>query len=183
MSSILPGSVQFRILKGSRETVIELDRFTRAQDGTHDGFETAFSELTAGRKRSHWIWYIFPQLEGLGQSSMAVHYGLRGAAEATAYLRDAVLRDRLLRLTAIVAAHLQRTPAPALDTLMGSEIDALKLVSSMTLFKEIAHRLSQVEPLPDLSDLETQAGAILRAAAAQGYPPCAATLQYLDRHR
>jgi uncharacterized protein (DUF1810 family) len=159
--------------------VTSVVRFRRAQDSARDGFETALRELTAGRKRSHWIWYIFPQLDGLGRSAMAVEYGVRGVEEAAAYLRDDVLRQRLLQLTDIVAAHLARTPAPDLDLLMGSEIDAQKLVSSMTLFRAVAHRLHDAGPMPELAALEANADRILRAAAAQGYAECAFTLQQL----
>src|SRR5262245_45334987 len=115
----------------------DLDRFKRAQEGP-GGFAAALAELEAGRKRSHWIWYVFPQLAGLGQSAMAVRYGLQGVAEARAYLVDPELRDRLLRVTNAVLAQLQHESAPALADVMGSEIDALKLVSSMTLFREVA---------------------------------------------
>ena len=69
---------------------------------------------------------------------MAVRYGLQGVAEAMEYLRDAMLRGRLLVLTNALATRLQGRPAPALAELMGSEIDALKLVSSLTLFREVA---------------------------------------------
>ena len=111
---------------------------------------------------------------------MAVEYGVVGAAEATAYLRDPVLRERLVLLTDIVAAQLRHEPAPALDELMGSEIDAQKLVSCMTLFREIARRLNKAETLPALAGFEADADAILHAAAAQGYPECAVTLQQLQ---
>ena len=153
-----------------------LQRFVDAQEGD---FSIALSEIRAGSKQSHWIWYIFPQLAGLGSSAMAARYGLQGPAEATAYLRDSALRTRLLAVAAAVASHLRHRPAPALDDLMGSEIDALKLVSSMTLFREIARRLNQVEPLPDLEELGAQADAILRAAAEQDYPECAVTRRQL----
>jgi uncharacterized protein (DUF1810 family) len=151
--------------------VIDLERFKQAQDGP-GGFATALAELEAGRKRSHWIWYIFPQLAGLGQSSAAIHYGLQGTDEATAYLRDRVLRDRLLRVTNAVLAQLQRDPAPALGDVMGSAIDALKLVSSMTLFRELARRV-------DDWDLAAKADAILQAAKSQGYRECEFTLKAL----
>jgi uncharacterized protein (DUF1810 family) len=151
--------------------VIDLERFKQAQDGP-GGFATALAELEAGRKRSHWIWYIFPQLAGLGQSSAAIHYGLQGTDEATAYLRDRVLRDRLLRVTNAVLAQLQRDPAPALVDVMGSAIDALKLVSSMTLFRELARRV-------DDWDLAAKADAILQAAKSQGYRECEFTLKAL----
>jgi uncharacterized protein (DUF1810 family) len=151
----------------------DLDRFTRAQDGP-SGFAAALAELEAGRKRSHWIWYVFPQLAGLGQSSASILYGLQGADEAIAYLRDRVLHDRLLRVTDAVLAHLQRDPAPTLVGVMGSEIDAAKLVSSMTLFREIAQRI-------DDREMATRADAILRVANNQGYPDCEFTLRELTR--
>src|SRR3984893_12282895 len=62
-----------------------LDRFRDAQADTHSGFAAALGELEAGRKTGHWIWYVFPQLVGLGQSMTAVHYGLADAAEAADY--------------------------------------------------------------------------------------------------
>ena len=142
----------------------DLDRFKRAQEGA-GSFATALAELEAGRKRSHWIWYIFPQLAGLGQSSAAIHYGLQGVEEATAYLRDPVLRDRLLRATDAVVTQLQRDPGRSLVDVMGSEIDALKLVSSMTLFREVARRASD-------PDLAAKADALLDTARRQGYREC-----------
>ncbi len=108
-----------------------LDRFRRAQDAPHAGFAEAFRELQAGRKTGHWIWYIFPQLAGLGRSSTAVYYGLAGSDEAAAYLRDPVLGDRLIAAAAIVRAHLAKPSPVRLEELMGSSIDALKLVSCM----------------------------------------------------
>lgn len=159
--------------------MFDRDRFKRAQESAVDGFDTALGELQAGQKCSHWIWYIFPQLAGLGSSSMAVRYGLPGPAEAADYLRDSVLRQRLLVVTSSVATHLARRPAPALGELMGSRIDALKLVSSMTLFREVARRLNEVEPLPDLEELGARADAILRGAGEQSFPECAYTRRQL----
>jgi len=153
--------------------VTALDRFKQAQDGP-SGFAAALAELEAGRKRGHWIWYVFPQLAGLGQSSASILYGLQGTDEAIAYLRDRVLRDRLLRVTDAALAQLQREPAPALADVMGSEIDALKLVSSMTLFREVARRV-------DDRDLAAKAEAILEAAKSQGYRECEFTLEALSR--
>jgi uncharacterized protein (DUF1810 family) len=160
-------------------SMFDLDRFKRAQERSADGFTAALGELQAGRKRTHWIWYVFPQLAGLGRSVMAARYALHGADEATAYLRDSVLRERLLAVVSAVVEQLQRQPAPALDDLMGSEIDALKLVSSMTLFREVADRLNQSEPLADLAELGAKADAILRVAAKQGFPECASTRRQL----
>jgi uncharacterized protein (DUF1810 family) len=157
----------------------DLDRFKRAQEQTIDGLDTALGELKRGQKQSHWIWYIFPQLAGLGRSPMAVEYGLRGVAEATAYLQDPALRQRLVLVVTAIAEQLSRRPPPPLRRLMGSEIDALKLVSSMTLFGEIARRLEASTPAPDVRDLAEQADVILRAAAAEGHAPCQETLRQL----
>src|SRR6187402_2848253 len=100
-----------------------LDRFKTAQQ--HQ-YATALGELQAGRKRSHWIWFIFPQLEGLGSSAMARAFAVFGVDEAVEYLRDPVLRERLAAVTHTVAS----SPVP-LRELMGSDVDARKLVSSM----------------------------------------------------
>ena len=148
----------------------DLDRFTRAQDGANV-FVHAIGELNAGAKRSHWIWFVFPQLAGLGSSSMAEMYGLHGVEEATAYLRDRTLRDRLL--TAMNAVR--RQPVP-LQTLMGSQIDALKLVSSLTLFREVGRRLKDDE-------IAAAADEILGAAKAQGYAECEFTLRACARQQ
>jgi len=149
----------------------DLDRFRRAQ--TRD-YEQALGEVQAGRKRSHWIWYIFPQLAGLGSSPMAETYGLRGVAEASAYLADPLLRGRLLAVSNAVRAHVDREPPAPLRTVMGSDIDTLKLVSSMTLFREVAHRAGDEE-------VASAAEAILEAARAQGFRECEFTLGRLDR--
>jgi uncharacterized protein (DUF1810 family) len=140
----------------------DLDRFKRAQESD---FAHALAELRAGRKRSHWIWYIFPQLAGLGRSPIAQMYGLDGVDEATAYLRDPLLRERLFAAADAVREHLQHDPPVALPTLMGSDIDALKLVSSMTLFHEVARRAGD-------NELASIAGAILQAAKMQGFDEC-----------
>lgn len=158
-----------------------LDRFRQAQEKPHAGFVAALGELGAGRKTGHWIWYIFPQLAGLGRSPTAVHYGLAGAEDAADYLRDPVLGQRLIAAAAAVRAHLTDTargPA-ALEELMGSEIDALKLVSCMTLFRQVARSLVATDPRPELAAMADHADAILAAAAVQGYPPCRYTEELL----
>ena len=143
---------------------IELERFIDAQDRD---FDRALAELNAGAKRTHWIWYIFPQLAGLGHSPMAEMYGLRGVEEAGAYLGDPRLHDRLLAVMNAVRA--QRVP---LGTLMGSDIDALKLVSSMTLFRDVARRAGD-------EDVRAAADEILEAAKRQGFAECQFTLRAL----
>jgi uncharacterized protein (DUF1810 family) len=104
----------------------DLERFVAAQAST---FETALAELTAGRKRSHWMWFVFPQLRGLGSSPMASFYGISSLAEARAYLAHAVLGPRLVRCTETVLAIKDQSP----HAIFGSP-DDLKFRSAMTLF-------------------------------------------------
>jgi uncharacterized protein (DUF1810 family) len=159
----------------------QLHRFHKAQDDGASGFATAIEELRRGRKMSHWIWYVFPQLRGLGASAMAVRYGLNGPEEGVAYLGDRVLADRLLDAVSAVKSHVAPPAgAPArLDVVMGSRIDAQKLVSSLTLFVHLARRLHTTDR-PDLALLADDAAIVLAAAAAQGYPACAFTERALS---
>ncbi len=108
----------------------DLHRFIEAQNGI---YEQALSELKAGRKRSHWMWFVFPQIAGLGTSSMAEKYAIRSAEEASAYLADPILGSRLLRC---VEAILLVSGRSAHD-ILGSP-DDLKLCSSMTLFAAVS---------------------------------------------
>ena len=103
-----------------------LSRFHSAQ--ARD-YETALSEIRSGRKRSHWIWYIFPQIQGLGYSSTAQYYALQDLDEAKAYLEDPVLRERLLEISSALLDLACSDPS----AVMGYP-DDLKLRSSMTLF-------------------------------------------------
>lgn len=104
----------------------DLQRFLTAQDPVID---TVLRELEAGRKRSHWMWFVFPQLRGLGASAMATHYGIGSLAEARAYLAHPVLGPRLVRCTDTVLAVAGRSP----HDIFGSP-DDMKFRSSMTLF-------------------------------------------------
>ena len=114
---------------------VDLERFVDAQaGGVH---EEALEELRAGRKSSHWMWFVFPQLRGLGRSETARFYGLAGLAEAVAYLAHPLLGARLRAACEAIL----RAPGDA-PGILGS-IDALKLRSSMTLFL----RASPSEPL------------------------------------
>lgn len=107
----------------------ELERFVEAQDagGT---FGRALAELRAGRKLSHWMWFVFPQLAGLGRSEMARRYAIRSLEEARAYLSDPVLGARLVE----AAAALLAVEGRSAEEILGG-IDAVKLRSSMTLFE------------------------------------------------
>ena len=106
----------------------DLDRFVSAQDGVHD---IALEELRAGRKRSHWMWFIFPQVAGLGRSATAQHYAIRSLNEAQAYLVHPVLGARLRACV----ASLQDLDGLTAQMVFG-EVDAIKLRSSLTLFIE-----------------------------------------------
>src|SRR5262245_10149495 len=152
----------------------DLSRFVDAQSGGE--YESALAEINAGRKQSHWIWYVFPQIAGLGMSHMSQRYAIRDRAEAVGYLRHPVLFSRLLEITTAVAEHI-RTGA-ALDRLMGSSFDATKLVSSLTLFGEVARSLSDC-PTDATAVLADLAEEVLIAAAAQGYQRCHRTLERL----
>ena len=109
----------------------EPDRFnlSRFVDAQEPLFDTALAELRAGRKRSHWMWFVFPQLRGLGSSHMATFYGLSSLDEACAYLRHPDLGPRLILCTRAVLAIEGRS----LDAIFGSP-DDMKFRSSMTVF-------------------------------------------------
>jgi uncharacterized protein (DUF1810 family) len=92
-------------------------------------FSTALAELRAGEKRSHWMWFVFPQLRGLGHSAMAQHYGIGSLAEAKAYLAHPLLGPRLAECTLAVLA----IKGQSLHSIFGSP-DDMKFCSSMTLF-------------------------------------------------
>ena len=111
-----------------------LQRFLDAQD-RYDSYQSALKELRQGRKRSHWIWFIFPQQKGLGRSYNSEYYGLDGAEEAAAYLAHPVLGTRLRECCAALLQHAQQK---TMGEIMGSGIDVLKLRTSMRLFNSIA---------------------------------------------
>ncbi len=164
---------------GSISAMTSLDRFKTAQDESASGFESALAEMRAGRKTSHWIWYIFPQLQGLGQSSMAQHYGIHGLREACEYLSDPVLGERLITITGVVEEKLSCDTQ--FHTLMGGSLDSQKLISSITLFHHAAGKLDPDGSAPRLADFAQLCESILAAAEAQGFDRCVLTqsrLQY-----
>ena len=108
----------------------ELERFYKAQE--YD-FETALSEIRNGRKEGHWMWYIFPQIAGLGRSAMAEYYAIRSREEAMAYIEDPVLGKRLIE----ISQALLQVKSDDAEAVMGWP-DNLKLRSCMTLFAEVA---------------------------------------------
>jgi uncharacterized protein (DUF1810 family) len=156
--------------------VAAVDRFVQAQDDPNAGWEAALGELRAGRKRSHWIWYVFPQLSGLGMSATSRRFGIAGRDEASEYLLHPVLRSRLLSGMSTVADQLQH--GTSLATLMGSRLDALKLMSSVTLFVSVARTMSAADD-EELSRVADVGEKVLLLAEAQGFVPCQHTLQHL----
>ena len=110
----------------------DLQRFVAAQDAGRT-YDQATAELRRGRKTSHWMWFVFPQITGLGQSPVSRMYAISGLAEAKAYLAHPVLGPRLVECAAILGGLSGR----AAEQIFGG-IDALKLRSSMTLFLRAA---------------------------------------------
>jgi uncharacterized protein (DUF1810 family) len=108
----------------------DLERFVQAQAGI---YEQACAELRAGRKRSHWMWFVFPQIRGLGSSEMAMRYAISGLEEARAYLDHPVLGPRMRECAGIVAGVEGKT----VEEIFGDP-DDLKFHSSMTLFARAA---------------------------------------------
>jgi uncharacterized protein (DUF1810 family) len=108
----------------------DLQRFVTAQEPVYD---TVLAELRAGRKRTHWIWFVFPQLRGLGRSATADRFGIASLAEARAYLEHPVLGSRLRECTRLV----QRLEGRSAEDVFGFP-DVLKVRSSMTLFARAA---------------------------------------------
>ncbi|MFT3730784.1 MAG: DUF1810 domain-containing protein [Hyphomicrobium sp.] len=107
----------------------QLERFVSAQTHT---FERAVAELTAGKKQSHWMWYTFPQMRGLGTSAMSEKYGIGSYDEALAYVCHPILGPRLAHVTALMLEHRYES----LLQILGSP-DNLKFHSSMTLFAAV----------------------------------------------
>lgn len=105
----------------------QLKRFILAQEINH-AYDKALEEVKAGRKQSHWVWYVFPQIAGLGYSSKSIYYGISSLEEAKAYLEDETLRNRLYEIT----NALMEQESSAEEILGG--IDTIKVRSCMTLF-------------------------------------------------
>ena len=137
----------------------DLNRFVRAQA---DLFETALAELRRGRKENHWMWFVFPQLEGLGRSEAARRYAIRSIEEARAYLAHPLLGARLREAVAVLEGLDERNIEAVLGT-----IDAVKLRSCLTLF------------------VEAGGGALFEEALSRWYggEKDAATLRLLGRER
>jgi len=119
----------------------ELNRFVRAQE---ESYEQALSELERGRKQSHWMWYVFPQLDGFGSSPPSKFYSIKSEGEARAYLEHPVLGPRLVEC----AGAMLRIDGASARAILGSP-DDLKLKSSATLFAHVSPPGSVFEQILD----------------------------------
>ena len=151
---------------------MSLERFHEAQAKRSSGYDTALAEIRDGGKRSHWIWYIFPQIEGLGGSSTARAYAIQDLGEACAYLRDPILRARYEEIAGAVSEQLSR--GIRVEDLMGGQIDALKLVSSLTLFRAATEQLGREDST--FASLAQRLAVLLWQTSEHGYPSCDFTL-------
>ena len=111
----------------------DIRRFIEAQESSFCGYEVALQEVKSGRKRSHWIWYTFPQFRELGQSSRSDYWGIADRQEAADYLTHPLLGARLREITSALLAHKDKPIAEILGVL-----DVAKLHSSMTMFDAIS---------------------------------------------
>jgi uncharacterized protein (DUF1810 family) len=106
---------------------------TRFHDAQERSYAFALAEIKAGYKRSHWMWYIFPQIKGLGQSPTSQYYGFTSIEEAKAYLEDEILGIRLREICDALLQHTDKSPRDIFG-----RTDAMKLKSSMTLFDKVS---------------------------------------------
>lgn len=110
--------------------MFDAKKYLDAQNAAYDGYEQALGEIRRGKKVSHWIWYIFPQIRGLGRSSTAQYYALGSLEEARQYLEDLLLRKRLIEISEELLKQEGR-----IEGIVGY-VDAMKIRSCMTLFSE-----------------------------------------------
>lgn len=157
-----------------------LTRFHKAQDNrtrNRTQYEVAFDEIENGAKTSHWIWYIFPQLEILGYSATAKRYGIKHFTEACDYLRDPILFKKYMDIVKEALSQLES--GVTVVKLMGDKTDARKLTSSTTLFREAATYLSKSneESSKACFQLIGICNRILKITSKQGFPECNKTLE------
>ena len=151
-----------------------LQRFIDAQEG--DGmYAIALAEIRAGRKQSHWIWYLLPNLRGLGYSETARFYAIDGQAEALAYYQHPLLGARLSEVAEAIVTVL--SAGQTLEGVFG-DIDAKKTISCMTLFDAIGTNTA-VQGCVHHHNFQTAALRMLTAGDAQGLPRCTKTLTLL----
>jgi uncharacterized protein (DUF1810 family) len=148
---------------------IDLERFL---DGYRLDLDQALSEINSGRKRSHWMWFIFPQIHGLGSSRTSATYAIRSRAEATAFLQDPTLGPAYRQLFDAVWHQVVERGVSVRS--LFDRPDDQKLISSLTLFAGIAADLGD-----EWTVLRENANDVLDRAAEQGLPRCTATQRFL----
>jgi uncharacterized protein (DUF1810 family) len=147
----------------------DLQRFLNAQNQSgSDSYFSAINEIRSGSKSSHWIWYVFPQIK-MGYSWNSEHFAIKSSNEAVAFLEHLQLRNRYFDISEQVLIKLEA--GSDINTLMGNRTDALKLVSSMTLFSEISRKLHD-----DVQSILEQS---LKLIHSQGLPRCQTTLDWM----
>ncbi|KTD54299.1 hypothetical protein Lsai_3121 [Legionella sainthelensi] len=157
-------------------------RFIEAQRGKdfYPSYQSAYAEIKAGKKRSHWIWYIFPQLATLGYSSTAKYFGIVDLNEACEFIQNKELFHNYYEIAQLILQQLEKTP---LTILMGGTVDAQKLISSLTLFRETAAVLiSQGIKTQDFIRLIECCDQIFIKILNQGYFPCEETRLLVQAH-
>lgn len=117
-------------------STFDLKRFVDAQI---EHYSKALAEIKNARKETHWMWFIFPQIQGLGYSSMSVYYSIKSHQEAIDYLQHPILCDRLIEITKALVHLREKNPQLNASHIFG-EVDALKLKSSLTLFAHIVQK-------------------------------------------
>lgn len=125
----------------------DLEMFMIAQNSCWD---TVISEMKDGEKITDWIWYVFPQIEGLSSSETALKYAIRTLDEAKSYIKEPVLRERMIEILTII----NELPMNDLDLLMGYEVDCLKFASSMTLFEIAEPNITLFSDMFDKFDMD-----------------------------
>ena len=156
-----------------------IDRFLTAQNRGRS-FLNAKLEIDNGRKKSHWIWYIFPQIDGMGRSGMAEKYAIANLSEACEYLSNSSLLRRYQDI--LISVNDKLTDHVDVVQLMGSHIDALKLTSSLTLFEAAAQYLSQTKPQQnEFQQFAILCSNTLNLLTNQGFPKCEYTLSKLPQ--
>ncbi|KTD64909.1 hypothetical protein Lsan_0902 [Legionella santicrucis] len=157
-----------------------IQRFIEAQQGKdfYPSYQSAYGEIKAGKKQSHWIWYIFPQLVTLGYSSTAKYFGIADLNEACKFIQNKELFKNYYEMTHLVLQQLAKTP---ITILMGGALDAQKLTSSLTLFRETAaFLLSQGTKTQDFKKLIECCDQIFIKISNQGYFPCEQTRLFVQ---
>lgn len=164
-----------------RRSMASLERFVDAQDEAssmesyHSVFDSAMAELDNGEKWTHWMWFVFPQLEGLSSSHMGSKFGLKGVQEAERYLQQPVLKNRLFLAVDKVHQYTKRHRG-SLMYLFGGRTDATKFVSCVTLFQGVASHSSKDDATNRFLE---QCVEVLGVAYSQGQKRCLLTSRAL----